>query len=124
MTKKIRKVIKEQRGSLTIEFIAMFPFIIFAFMLFWQIALVGFTLVVTEAAARDGARVAAVGGAYETAVKNAISGLQLEDIDKNGSSDEVTVTVSTKVPVVKIPLISDLHFTITRDATMPRETKG
>jgi len=121
----IKKFRECQRGSMSIEFVAMFPLILFAFLLFWQIALVGYTLVVTEAAARDGARVAAVDGDVYTAVKNSVVGLELEDNypewDQDG--EEVTVVVKTKVPLVKIPLVEDMHFTITMDATMPYESK-
>ena len=60
--KKIVNYMKNERGSQLIEFVAVFPLIIFAFLFVWQMALVAYTVVVAEGAARVVAGVAAVEG--------------------------------------------------------------
>jgi hypothetical protein len=121
-----RKRLRCERGSQMVEFVASFPFIVFAFLFIWQIALVAYTLVITEAAARDGARAAAVGGDYINAVKKAAYGLEVTKILPESGPDlsedeEVTVEVTAKVPTIDVPFISRLDFSITQEATMPVE---
>jgi hypothetical protein len=126
MLRSIQRRLYEESGSQTVEFVAAFPFIVFSFLFIWQMALAAYTLVVSEAAARDGARVAAVGGDFHTAVRNAAYGLTIVEISPSSPPDlytdeEVTVTVKAKVPVIDVPFIADLDYTITSDATMPVE---
>lgn len=83
MLNKFQQYIKNQKGSQLIEFLAVFPLIVFSFLLIWQIALAAYSVVVIESSARDGARVAAVGGNYKAAVERSASGLVITKIDKN-----------------------------------------
>lgn len=125
---KILKYIKNERGSQLIEFVAVFPLIIFAFLFVWQMALVAYTVVVAEGAARDGARVAAVGedgGAVYSRVVSSAGGLDVLNVNTSRSSgahgDEVQVEVTVALKTIDVPFIGELNYDITRDATMPYE---
>ncbi|ANX10958.1 hypothetical protein ABE41_002885 [Fictibacillus arsenicus] len=120
----IRKYLKNQKGSQLIEFVAVFPMVIFAMLFIWQMALVAYTVVVSEAAARDGARVASVKGDYQATVQKSASGLDVQASHGYGSSsygEEVTVTVTSKVPTVSIPFVGRIDYSLDADATMPME---
>lgn len=99
--------------------------IVMALLFIWQMALVAYTVVVAESAARDGARVAAVGGDIETAVERSAYGLEITEINDFTSStdygEEVTVTVTAMIPSVKIPMIGRIEQDLTADASMPKE---
>ncbi|MDQ0337874.1 hypothetical protein J2S00_000657 [Caldalkalibacillus uzonensis] len=126
----IKKYLYNERGSQTLEFVALFPLIIFACLFIWQMALAAYTVVVAEAAARDGARVASVvgvgnQGAIREAVNKAAYGLDVQQVNAmtrpNSYGEEVTVTVAVKLLTIKVPFIDELDFTVTRRATMPYE---
>ncbi|UTR11088.1 pilus assembly protein [Evansella sp. LMS18] len=126
MRKIIKRYTGNEKGSQTIEFVAIFPLLIFAIFFVWQVSLVAYALVVTEAAARDGARAASVEGDYVQAVENSAVGLQLagtptRSIGSSGYGEEVTVTVVTKVPFIQMPILNNLDQNITRSVTMPYE---
>lgn len=119
-----RRRIRNERGSQLIEFLAVFPMIVMALLFIWQMALVAYTVVVTEAAARDGARVAAVDGDYKAAVRRAAHGLDVSSSKSTGSTsygEEVTVRVTATIPSIKIPLIGRIEKDVTADASMPKE---
>ncbi|SDH74863.1 TadE-like protein [Alteribacillus persepolensis] len=125
------KYVKNERGSQLIEFVAVFPLIIFAFLFVWQMALVAYTVVVAEGAARDGARVAAVAGiedpAVDTAVHNSARGLDVLDIPKNVTAssygEEVSVNVDVALKTINVPFVGELDYEITGSATMPYESE-
>ncbi|MCM3113223.1 TadE/TadG family type IV pilus assembly protein [Lederbergia lenta] len=122
--KSLKGYMRNERGSQLIEFMAVFPMIIMALLFIWQVALVAYTVVVAESAARDGARVAAVGGDYGSAVDRAAHGLQVSSSVSEGMTsygEEVTVTVKATVPTIKIPLIGRFEHELTADASMPKE---
>lgn len=120
----IKKYIKNEKGSQLIEFIAVFPMILMALLFIWQVALIAYTVVVAEAAARDGARVAAVGGDYITAVERAAHGLHVTSSASEGNTSygkEVTVTVKATVPTISIPFIGRFEHELQTSASMPKE---
>ncbi len=119
--KRLRTLVKNERGSQLIEFVAVFPMVILAMMIIWQMALVAYTVVVTEAAARDGARAAAVEGNAEEVAKRSAGNLRLESVNTEKGDEDVTVTVVAKVPTVSIPFIGRLDFNFDADATIPIE---
>ncbi|WP_408011557.1 TadE/TadG family type IV pilus assembly protein [Pseudalkalibacillus sp. A8] len=121
MMKRFRKLVKNERGSQLIEFVAVFPMVILAMMIIWQMALVAYTVVVTEAAARDGARAAAVEGNAEEVAKRSAGNLKLESVNTEKGDEDVTVTVVANVPTVSIPFVGRLDFTFDADATIPIE---
>ncbi|GAK06095.1 septum site-determining protein [Geomicrobium sp. JCM 19037] len=126
----IRKAIRNERGSQLLEFLAIFPLIIFAFLFIWQMALAAYSIVIAEVSARDGARVAAImedfsGGEVEYAVNQAAKSLEVRNVNvKEGSTSygrEVTVEVQVQMRTIDVPFIGELDFPITGDATMPYE---
>ncbi|GAA0376131.1 TadE/TadG family type IV pilus assembly protein [Bacillus horti] len=127
--RKIRRLIKNERGSQLLEFVAMFPLIIFAFLFIWQMALAAYTVVVAEAAARDGARVAAVGadaGSVQNAVQRSAYGLNTTSSVQGPQAasyggEEITVVVKAELLTIQVPFINELEFTVTASATMPFE---
>ncbi|MBT9283096.1 MAG: pilus assembly protein [Hydrogenibacillus schlegelii] len=120
------KVFEDDRGSQTVELVALFPFILFVFLFVWQVGLAAYTVVVAESAARDGARVAssARGGddRYEEAIRHSAYGLTIKQIDKEEDDDRVTVTLTVDMVNVRLPLINRaIELQYTARATMPRE---
>lgn len=98
--------------------------IVMALLFIWQVALVAYTVVVAESAARDGARVAAVGGEFEDAVERAAYGLDVSSESFTSGTaygEEVTVTVTATIPSIKIPFIGRIEQDLTADASMPKE---
>lgn len=78
-------------------------------------------MIVGEAAARDAARVASVDGDYEQAAENSASGLYVSS-QRADLGDSVEVTVTTKVPTLKIPIWDNPNFEIEASAIMPVES--
>ncbi|MDZ5474424.1 TadE/TadG family type IV pilus assembly protein [Bacillus sp. 31A1R] len=122
--KNIKKYINNERGSQAIEFLAMFPLIILAILIIWQICLIAFSLVVAESAARDGARAAAIHDSNwkQVAIKSA-SGLKV-NVTGGPGSEEAHVFIEVEAPIVKLPLISEIEFSYTVDAVMPMEEES
>jgi len=122
--KSIKKYIKNERGSQAIEFLAMFPLIILAILIIWQICLIAFSLVVAESAARDGARAAAIHDPnwQQVAIKSA-SGLKVK-VTGGPGTEEAHVFIEVEAPIVKLPLISEIEFSYTVDAVMPMEEES
>ncbi|WP_164668238.1 TadE/TadG family type IV pilus assembly protein [Virgibacillus doumboii] len=116
----MKKYIKNERGSQLLEFVGMFPMIIIAALVAWQILMVGYTMVVGEAAARDGARVASVDGNYQDAAKKSASGLYVSS-SKSETGDSVEVSVTVKAPTLKIPIWDNPNIEFETSAIMPVE---
>ncbi len=118
----MKKYIKNERGAQMLEFLGMVPFIIISALVAWQILMAGYTLIVSEAAARDAARVASVDGDYEQAAKNAATGLFVST-RKEVSDDQVEVFVTTKIPTIKVPFFEYPNIEIESSAIMPIEAE-
>lgn len=120
-----------EKGSVTMEFFGLFPFIFFAFLFVWQAGLAAYTIVVAETAARDGARVASVDGIGSTKIEEAIrqtaAGLKIEEIKvdytpSDQAPEKVKVTVKVKVVNVELPIINQaISLDYTADAVIPYE---
>jgi hypothetical protein len=95
--------------------------VVFAMLFIWQMALVAYTVVVSEAAARDGARAAAVEGDAATVAQRSAGGLVLQSVSTSETSEDVTVTVVAKIPTVSIPFVGQIDYTLDADATIPKE---
>lgn len=136
MKKRITKYLGNESGVLTIEFISILPMLLLVFLLIWQLTLTAYSFILTEAAARDGARVA-VEYAYQykddpsihykikqavyDRVKQTAQGLKIvtePDVDLS-IGDRITVTVEATVMTVKLPILERLSFTISSTSTMP-----
>ena len=119
---KIKKLLNNEKGSQSIEFVAMFPLVILAFLIIWQVALIAFSVVVAESAARDGARAASVHDPdWENVTRKSAYGVKILSISGGPGPDEARVEVKVQAPIVALPLISEMKFSFAMDAVMPME---
>lgn len=112
--------LKDDKGSQTLEFVALIPFFLIMMLMVWQFGLVAYTMVVAESAAHDGARAAAAGNNGVRAAKKTAYGFKVEAREKKDAT-EVSYTVILDVPMVKLPFLSEGKITMTGRATMPLE---
>ena len=56
MLKEWGSYVKNERGSQALQFLGLFPLVILSMLIIWQVGLISYTVVVAEAAARDGAK--------------------------------------------------------------------
>jgi hypothetical protein len=118
----LKKHLNNEKGSQSIEFVAMFPLVILAFLIIWQVALIAFSVVVAESAARDGARAASVHDPdWENVTRKSAYGVKIIGISGGPGSDEARVEVKVQAPIVALPLISEMKFSFAMDAVMPME---
>jgi pilus assembly protein CpaE len=92
-----------ESGQATIDFLGVFPWVLVAALVAWQIALIGWTFVLSSHAARAGARALAVGSPVVSAAESALPGSLKSgtSVHDTTSSDALgTVTVKTKVPLL------------------------
>lgn len=108
---KMKRILKEERGSLSIEFLGILPFYFLFFLLLWQVVASGYAVLSLKAAANDGAHVYSVtGDYYETleAVNKSIGGgslIQNHTVTVNlvGHSDLFEVKINASHPLVFLP---------------------
>lgn len=109
---RMKRVLKDERGSLSIEFLGILPFYFLFFLLLWQVVASGYAVLSLKAAANDGAQVYSVtGDYYETleAVNKSIGGgslIQNHTVTVNlvpGSSDLFEVKINASHPLVFLP---------------------
>lgn len=117
----IKRYTGNEKGSQAIEFIALFPFVLLGMLIIWQVALIAYTIVVSESAARDGARAAAVHDAdWKAVAERSAMGLDVTVAGGPGPTD-AKVEVTAKAPVIALPFIAEMDFSFTADAVMPME---
>lgn len=121
--------LKGQRGQSTVEFALVLPLVVILMMALLQAGLLLRDQLVLTAAAREGAREAAVTadrGRIERAVNRAAPGLEVEvRVDRSSKrGDPVTVEVSG--PPTRLPLVGAMVSGILLDsaATMRVEKAG
>lgn len=109
---KGRKLLKEERGSLSIEFLGILPLYFFLFLLLWQVVASGYAVISLKAAASDGAQVYAVSGdrlETEEVINKSIGSssiLQNHQVSIHnvpGSADLFEIKISAKHPLVFLP---------------------
>ena len=66
---KIKRILKDEKGSLSIEFLGILPFYFLFFLLLWQVVASGYAVLSLKAAANDGAQVYSVTGDYYEALE-------------------------------------------------------
>lgn len=113
--------VKNERGTQALQFLGLFPLVILSMLIIWQVGLISYSVVVAEAAARDGARAASAhDDNWEQVARNSAFGLEVE-ISGGPGDDVATVKVTAKAPVISLPLIENMKFEFTADAVMPME---
>lgn len=122
------KDLRDERGSQTIEFVAILPLFTLVVLIVWQFALAATAKVTAEAAAMDGARMAIVSDERDDVVA-AVSKVahQYEHTvslsgDKTG--EYVTVKVTLQVPLLDQDALFDttgLSLPVSAEATLRKE---
>jgi hypothetical protein len=90
ITLKKFKTIRNERGSMSIEFIGILPFYFLFFLLLWQVVASGYAVLSLKSAANDGAQVYALTGS-EIQAREAVN----ESIGNSSLLTNATVTVSS-----------------------------
>lgn len=105
----LRKLQKE-RGASSIEFLALMPLFIVMALMVWQLAVAGYAILTTQAAARDGVRVAATTkseSAAEQAVYHSFGAentyYQLDEVSVSIGDSEAQVTVRSSIHTILLP---------------------
>jgi len=124
------KLIRNERGSQTIEFVGVMPFFLLMIVIVWQFAVVAGAAITAKAAAMDGARVAMVddSGQYETAVRNVAGAYSIEAIERKSvienGEEYVTVKVKLQVPLWRQKVLFDLsklNVPVSAEVTVRKE---
>jgi Flp pilus assembly protein TadG len=122
----VRRRLRDERGQATVELVLVVPVLVVLALFLVQVGLVVRSLVLVHHAAREGVRVAAVGGDLER-VREAVvgsSGLapSATDVDLRIDGDLATVAVTYRDPT-DVPLVGALlpEIPVTASATMRRE---
>jgi Flp pilus assembly protein TadG len=122
----VRRRLRDERGQATVELVLVVPVLVVLALFLVQVGLVVRSLVLVHHAAREGVRVAAVGGDLER-VRQAVvgsSGLapSATDVDLRIDGDLATVAVTYRDPT-DVPLVGALlpEIPVTASATMRRE---
>lgn len=103
----IRRRLDDERGVELIEFIGTAPLIIIVALIVWQFMVFAHCAMVTQSAAREGARAAATYENTYGAVKTTMRDFEFTVIPGfcGGKGDMVKVRVRAKVPIINIPFI-------------------
>ncbi|MBD7984753.1 pilus assembly protein [Sporosarcina sp. Sa2YVA2] len=88
VTLKKFKLIRNEKGSMSIEFLGVLPFYFLFFLLLWQVVASGYAVLSLKSAANDGAQVYALSGNYNDAV-DAVN----ESIGSSSLINDVAVSV-------------------------------
>lgn len=115
---------RDQRGSSeSVAFLGLMPLLLLVLLAVLQVMVFGYTLVVMESAARDGARAASAGDnafdAVRTVAETARVPMKLV-VSCPSKSPKVTVSVTAYVPRL-FPFVTDNARTLERQVVMPRE---
>lgn len=104
------KVLRNEKGALSIEFLGILPFYFMLFILLWQVVASGYAILSLKSAANDGASVYAMTddvSEAESAVLQSIGGSALLtnpnvsiNLQANGS---FTITINADHPLVFVP---------------------
>ena len=100
-----RSLLRSEAGQVSAELVGMTALIVTVILMLWQIALVGYTFVLADHAAREGARAAAVNEDAEDAALEDVPGAWREDteVEAEDESVEVRMDVPVIVPGLSAP---------------------
>lgn len=109
---KVRKLLKEERGSLSIEFLGILPLYFLLFLLLWQVVASGYAVISLKAAASDAAQVYAVSEDYYEAKEvidqsigdgSILQNHQFVVQDVPGNPDLFEIKITAQHPLVFLP---------------------
>jgi hypothetical protein len=111
-----RAALHDEHGVELIEFLGFFPLVLLILVIAWQLLLVGYTGIVANGAAREGARAAVVRADIDQAVRFASPGFDgrrhwrlLSPPCTFYRSSPVRIQVQLEVPHVTFPFIGALN---------------
>jgi len=117
----VRRLIREEAGSQTLEFVALMPLVILTMLVMLQTAFLGYAVVVVETGAREAALAASrepgAATARAAAAAATVAGSLIQSVDAVCSGGDVTVEVTGSVPNLLLPS----PFTFSRRVTMPTQ---
>ncbi|WP_246110915.1 TadE/TadG family type IV pilus assembly protein [Sporosarcina luteola] len=115
--------VNNERGTQALQFLGLFPLVLLSMLIIWQVGLISYSVVVAEAAARDGARAASAHDeGWAEIARNSAYGLDVE-VTGGPGEETATVQVKAKAPIISLPWIESMKFEFTADAVMPMEKK-
>lgn len=125
---KGRKLIKEERGSLSIEFLGILPLYFLLFLLLWQVVASGYAVMSLKATASDAAQVYAVSEDYDETkevIDQALAGssilqnYQFDIQNVHGSAELFEIKITARHPLVFLPdsIADKALITIDSEAT-------
>jgi hypothetical protein len=111
---KARKLIKNEKGSATIEFIAMVPLVLLIMMILWQFLIAGYAVIITQSAANEAAKIYSLSenkseaeNAAKRVIESAGDNLTFKSIDNpvsyNGDSKNFKMNLNVEMNVIFIP---------------------
>ena len=109
---KVRKLLKEERGSLSIEFLGILPLYFLLFLLLWQVVASGYAVLSLKSAASDAAQVYAVSEDYYETKEVIDQALAGSSILRNhyfviqnvpGGADLFEIKITARHPLVFLP---------------------
>lgn len=129
ISNKIYKIIKRyrnQKGASAVELAFILPILVMIVFGIFQFGIAYNNWIALTHAAREGARLAAVGSYDEQAVRDSAPTVQIQSVDIEGLDgsigDPVTITVTGNVLDIQIPFIGHWPVQLTSTATMRLET--
>jgi len=125
MNIKLKKLIKNSKGNSIVEFALILPLLVMMVFGIFQFGIAYNNWIALTHAAREGARLAAVGQYEESRVRESAPSVQIESIVVTGQEgnigDPVTVTVTGFVLNLEIPLVGSWPIQLSSTATMRLE---
>jgi len=126
------RIIKSEKGASAVEFALILPILIILVFGIVQFGIAFNNYIALTHAAREGARLAAVGCCedpdcdFEQAVRNSAPTVEIETItvenpDGISIGSKIVITVKGKVLNIEIPLVGSWPVQLTSQATMRRE---
>ncbi|MCA1042487.1 pilus assembly protein [Bacillus infantis] len=105
------KKLKSERGSATIEFLAMVPLVLLILMIFVQFLVAGYAVMVAQSAVNEAAKVYSTSGdmgeaniAASTVLSNAGGNLNFNGVAKSGGDGKnFTLTLNVDLRLIFIP---------------------
>ncbi len=125
MNIKLKKLIKNNKGNSVVEFALILPILVMMVFGIFQFGIAYNNWIALTHAAREGARLAAVGQYEESRVRESAPSVQIESITVTGQEgsigDPVAVTVTGFVLNLEIPLAGSWPIQLSSTATMRLE---
>lgn len=116
-----RRMHRDERGVYVVELLGLFPYFAMVAIMAFQLAAIGGAMNMAENAARNGSRMAGLGGSAQDAALDAVDPGMRGRTTVTPTGEKVTVRID--VPIV-IPFIDLDVTTVERSATLPSTATG